>query len=161
MQLATVGRFIAALVIPQLAGFIGSLFTMKSLETWYAALKKPTITPPDEVFAWVWTTLFLLMGLSLFMIWSDKSGKPKRFAIAAFATQLALNIGWSAIFFGGRDIGTAFAEILALLAAIVWTVYEFSRINKFAAWLLAPYLAWVSFASLLTYQFWMLNRPIE
>lgn len=158
MKLSTVGRFITALVIPQLAGAIGAIFTTPAINTWYSTLKHPVITPPNWIFAPVWTSLFLLMGVSLFLIMQSEDSGAKKVALSAFAAQLILNIGWSVLFFKSHDLGTAFAEILALITTIIWTIYEFSRISKLSAWLLAPYLAWVMFASVLTYQFWMLNR---
>lgn len=158
MTRTTIGRFIISLAIPQLAGGIGSLFTMNAVDAWYTTLNRPAIAPPNWVFGPVWTTLFLLMGIALFLVWNTKAPKDtKQVAYLAFAAQLALNISWSLLFFGAQNPRLAFAEILVLIAAIMWNIYAFSRIHRRAAWLLAPYLAWVIFASTLNYQFWMLN----
>ncbi len=158
MKLADFGKLIASLIIPQLAGIIGLVITASSITTWYRTLNHPHTTPPSALFGPVWTMLYLFMGLALFLVWKSHKHEYKRMAFVSFAVQLALNIGWSAIFFAGHDLGTAFVEILALIAAIIWNIYEFSRIKRSAAWLLAPYLAWVCFATILNYQFWMINR---
>ena len=153
-------KLIAALLICQLAGFIGSIFTRTSVQTWYVFLRKPAFTPPDRVFAPVWTALFLMMGAAAFLVW-DQAGTAGREkvdrALGAFACQLALNVSWSLVFFGLRSPGGAFAVILILWAAIFWTMARFRQISRPAALLLLPYLLWVSFASVLNAAIFLLN----
>jgi tryptophan-rich sensory protein len=137
------------------AGIVGSFFTTSNIPTWYATLTKPPIAPPNWVFGPVWTTLFLLMGIAAYFVW--RTGVRSRSALQIFGIQLALNVLWSLIFFGLQNPGAAFIEIILLWLAIVWTIYAFSRHSKLAAWLLVPYIAWVSFASVLNYFIWVLN----
>lgn len=134
------------------------MFTASSVTGWYTTLNHPAITPPSNFFGPIWTTLYLLMGFALFLVWKSHKEEHKWVAFASFGAQMILNIGWTAIFFVGHDFGTAFVAMLALIAAIIWNIYEFSRVKRAAAWLLAPYLAWVCFAAVLNYQFWMMNR---
>lgn len=137
------------------AGIVGSFFTTPNIPTWYVTLTKPPIAPPNWVFGPVWTTLFLLMGIAAYLVW--RTGVRSRSALQIFGIQLALNVLWSLIFFGLQNPGAAFIEIILLWLAIAWTIYAFSRHSKLAAWLLAPYIAWVSFASVLNYFIWVLN----
>ena len=140
------------------AGFVGSLFTTPALGTWYAALAKPALAPPNWVFAPVWTTLFVLMGVAAYVVWHH--GVHRRLsqeALAVYALQLVLNVLWSALFFGLRSPGLALLEIAALFATILWTMLLFYKVSKPAALLLAPYAAWVAFAAYLNYVFWILN----
>lgn len=142
-----------------LAGFIGSIFTTPSIATWYETLNKPALNPPNWVFAPVWTTLFILMGISLFLIW-QKGLKSKGvvFAIVLFVIQLLLNMKWSFLFFGMHSPLYAFVDIVVLWLMILWAIIAFSKISKLAGWLLLPYLLWVSFASYLNFMVYLLNR---
>ena len=151
-------KLIAAIVGCEIAGSIGSLFTMPSIPTWYAFLAKPAFTPPNWVFAPVWTTLFFLMGVSLYLIW-DKGLQKKeaRLAVYVFGFQFALNILWSFLFFGLKNPFLAFVEIIWLWLFILATIILFSRISKKASWLLFPYFVWVTCASALNYAVWILN----
>jgi len=149
-------KLIISIIVCQAAGVVGSIFTMPALTTWYATLAKPSFTPPGWVIGIVWTVLFLLMGLSLYLVWVKK---PKKRELPFFDIQLALNILWSAIFFGLRNPSLAFVEIIFLWLAILGNIIVFYKIDKKAAWLLVPYLAWVSFAAVLNYSVWMLNAP--
>lgn len=144
--------------LAQAAGIIGSFFTSPSIPTWYATLAKPELAPPNWVFAPVWTTLFLLMGVAAFLVWRRGFGRRdvKR-ALALFAFQLVLNTLWSIIFFGLQHPKGAFIEIIFLWLAIAATIGAFARVSRAAAWLLAPYIAWVSFAAYLNYALWTLN----
>lgn len=146
---------IGFILLAEGAGIVGSFFTTPNIPTWYATLTKPPIAPPNWVFGPVWTTLFLLMGIAAYFVW--RTGVRSRSALQIFGIQLALNVLWSLIFFGLQNPGAAFIEIILLWLAIVWTIYAFSRHSKLAAWLLAPYIAWVSFASVLNYFIWVLN----
>jgi benzodiazapine receptor len=146
------------IVFCETAGVIGSLFTTPSIPGWYAGLHKPSLAPPNWVFAPVWTTLYALMGISLFVIWRKRSGKGlRRVAISAFMLQLALNALWSYLFFGLQSPFLGVIEITILWLAIVATIAFFSRISKLASLMLLPYLAWVSFAGYLNYLIFTLN----
>ena len=151
-------RLAASLVICQLAGLAGSLFTYPSIPTWYASLGKPWFTPPSWVFAPAWTALFILMGISLYLVWQGglKERQPRQ-AVTLFGVQLGLNVLWSALFFGLQSPFLAFLEILALWAAIALTTIRFYPISRNAALLLVPYMAWVSFAAILNLSVWLLN----
>ena len=152
-------KLIFAIVLCQLAGIIGSVFTVNSIPTWYATLVKPTFNPPSWVFGPVWTILYTLMGISLYLVMS-KGLKKKEvgLAVRAFTWQLILNSFWSIIFFGWKNIFLALVEIIVLLTLVVVTIVRFYKINKVAAYLLIPYLIWGSFATFLTYGIWTLNR---
>lgn len=143
------------IVLAEGAGIVGSLFTTPNIPTWYATLTKPPIAPPNWVFAPVWTTLFLLMGIAAYLVWRSDS-QTKR-ALRIFGFQLTLNVLWSILFFGLQNPGVAFVEIIFLLLSIVWTMYAFTKHSTFATWLLSPYLAWVTFAGALNYFIWTLN----
>ena len=151
-------RLIAAILVCQLAGAIGSIFTAPAISGWYASIEKPLFNPPNWIFAPVWTTLFLLMGISLYLVW-DKGLEKKevKLAVFVFGLQLALNIVWSFLFFGLQNPFLAFIEIALLWIAILANIVFFYRISKKAGLLLVPYLLWVSFAAFLNYNIWMLN----
>lgn len=135
----------------------GGWVTSGSVDTWYQALQKPPFNPPDWLFAPVWTLLYLMIALSGWRVWRSPAHAGRRAAMTAYAAQLALNLAWSVVFFGGRMIGLALAVILLLLAAIIVNAALFSRADRLAAWLLAPYAAWVAFAALLNFALWRLN----
>jgi len=148
-------RLVAAVIICELAGIIGSVFTVQNIPGWYAYLNKPSFNPPNYLFGPVWTTLYLLMGISVFLVWENKNKTGK--AVIIFFAQLVLNACWTLIFFGLKSPGWAFVEIAALWIMIVWCIVEFRSISKPAAYLLIPYLLWVSYASVLTFSIWKLN----
>lgn len=134
------------------AGALGSVLTTPGLEPWYAGLAKPSFNPPNWIFAPVWTTLYVLMGYALWQIWAQPgpSNQPaRRRAYLFFATQLVLNVSWSAAFFFLQSPGLGLAIILALLVAIVATMIVFARQDRLAGLLLVPYVAWVGFAAVL------------
>jgi tryptophan-rich sensory protein len=139
-----------ALVAPFAVGAVGSVPTIRAIPTWYRRLKKPAWNPPDAVFGPVWSALYGLMGIALVLVRragrdAATTGRAQRI----FGLQLALNLAWSFVFFGSRDIRGALAVIGALWISIVATIAQFARIRPAAALLLVPYLAWVSFATLL------------
>jgi benzodiazapine receptor len=146
-------------LVCELAGFIGSVFTTPSIPGWYAGLAKPSFNPPNWVFAPVWTTLYALMGLSAYLVY-EKSAKRKdvRKALAVFAGQLVLNALWSIVFFGAHMIFGAAVVIVLLWAMILESILLFSKISKTAALLLIPYFLWVSFATILNISLYVLNR---
>lgn len=140
------------------AGMIGSLFTSSSIDTWYATLEKPTFNPPSWLFAPVWTALYFLMGISLFLILRQDLEKGKiKLAISFFGLQLILNALWSFLFFGLQNPFLAFIEITILWIAILITILTFYKIKKVASTLLVPYIMWVTFATILNYFIWRLN----
>ena len=158
MKTSSTFQVIIAILISEAAGIIGSVFTSPSIPTWYAGIIKPTFSPPNWVFGPVWTTLFALMGIASYIVW--KRGferRDVRIALGMFALQLILNVTWSLIFFGLQNPALAFLEIIALWLAIALTIVSFYRINKIAAYLLIPYILWVSFAMFLNYTIWSLN----
>lgn len=138
------------------AGFIGSFFTIPSIPTWYVTLNKPFFSIPNWIFAPVWTILYILMGISLYLVWVSKS-KARKKAINLFFIQLGLNALWSILFFGMRSPGLALVDIVALWVVIFLTIQSFYPISRLAAYLLTPYILWVSFASVLNFSIMLLN----
>jgi benzodiazapine receptor len=143
------------IVVCELVGMSGSIFTIRAIPTWYAKLKKPTFNPPNWVFGPVWTVLYALQGIAAYLIFRA-SGNGIAFDI--FVIQLLLNALWTPLFFGAKRLGFALAEIIALLIFIVATIILFFGINAVAAWLMVPYVLWVAFATALNYKIWQLNR---
>lgn len=140
-----------------IAGWLGSLATTPSIPTWYEGLDKPFLNPPNEIFGPVWGLLYLLMGISAYLVWVSPVKASKRWATLAFAAQLALNTLWSIVFFGLQQPYGGVIVILLLLGAIIWTIIEFKKFSKVAAILLVPYILWVSFATYLTIGIALLN----
>lgn len=153
-SLRDVPALLVSIVVCELAGIVPSFLTANDVATWYTTLQKPGFTPPSWLFGPVWTTLYLLMGVALYLVWRRGDN---RFALAIFAVQLVLNAGWTLVFFGMRWPAGGLAVILALLVAIVATMVSFEKIDRRAALLLVPYLCWVGFATLLNYELWRLN----
>ena len=148
-----------SILINLLAGFIGSIFTNRQIPTWYESLKKPSFSPPNWLFGPVWTALFILMGISLFLVWRKGISQPSvKIALIIFGVQLLLNILWSFLFFAQRAPLAGFIEIILLWIMILITILVFYPISKTAALLLLPYILWVSFASILNFSLWRLNR---
>lgn len=139
-----------------LLGSLSGLLTIDSVTTWYPSILKPTWNPPSWIFGPVWTTLYIMMGVSVALIWHSKHPNRKR-AMAFFALQLILNLLWTPLFFGLNLIGWSFVEIIVLFLTISVTIMNFFKINKLSAWLLVPYLLWVGFATVLTGTIWTLN----
>jgi len=150
-------RLLASLALCFLAEGLGGLFTAQSVGTWYLTLQKPVFNPPGWLFGPVWTLLYLLMGLSLYLIWNTRNTGIKKTAILVFAVQLILNVSWSLAFFGMQSIIGGLIIIVSLWLAIGLTIYRFRQISRLAAGLLLPYLVWVSFATILNYALWRLN----
>lgn len=149
---------VIALIVPQAAGALGSLFTVAAIPTWYATLVRPELAPPNGLFAPVWTTLFLLMGIAAFLVARTGMHQGKvRGALVLFGIQLVLNVLWSFLFFGMHAPGLALIEIAVLWLAIAATLLAFLKISRTAGLLLTPYLLWVTFAAYLNYSFWSLN----
>jgi benzodiazapine receptor len=144
------------------AGGVGSLFTFQAITTWYPSLKKPKYTPPNKVFAPVWTTLYILMGLSVFLIWQKGLATDGvLLAFVLFWVQLVFNALWSVIFFGMKSKGGGVITIIVLWFIILATIITSFRISAWAGILLVPYIIWVSIASYLNIGIWWLNKPIN
>jgi len=139
------------------AAGIGSALTTSALGDWYPTLTKPSFNPPNWIFGPVWTVLYLMMAIAGWFAWRAGPPPPAAAVWTPYFTQLALNTAWSGIFFYLHAPGWAFAEIILLWLAIAATIAAFARRSKVAAWLLVPYLAWVSFAALLNFSLWRLN----
>jgi benzodiazapine receptor len=156
------GGRLAALAIaatPVVVGGISGLATVDAIRGWYRTLAKPAWNPPDWVFGPVWTTLYVMMGIALVqVVRADRDLAARQVAVGLFGVQLVLNFGWSWIFFTNHDLGGALIEIVALWLAIAATIAAFAAIRGSAAALLVPYLAWTTFATLLTAAIWRLNR---
>lgn len=151
----TAGAFI---LLCELVGIIGSAFTFDSIANWYAYLNKPFFSPPNYLFGPVWTTLYALMGISVYLIWTKRvKNKKAQDALKLFWIQLALNFIWTPIFFGAKKLLLAQIVIVFMWIFILKTIKAFAKINKTASYLLYPYLAWVSFATLLNFSLWILN----
>lgn len=159
MSVINILKLVTAVVTTELAGIIGALFTAPAIPAWYAGLNKPALAPPNWIFAPVWTTLFLLMGIAAFLVWRRGLNRHDvRIALAIFICQLLLNTLWSIIFFGWQKPGAAMVEIILLWLAILTTIIAFYKISRPAAWLLMPYIVWVSLAGYLNYSIWALNN---
>ncbi|MBI0474953.1 tryptophan-rich sensory protein [Sphingomonas sp. MA1305] len=128
---------------------------------WYEALRKPEVTPPGWVFPVAWTTLYVLLGLSLAMILHARGARGRGVAIGLFAAQFLLNLAWTPLFFGMHKVHLALIVIVGMLILGVATTIAFSRIRVVAAWLLVPYLVWISFAGVLTWRIGQLNPDAE
>jgi tryptophan-rich sensory protein len=151
-------RLFITIVICEGAGIIGSIFTTSSIGTWYTGIIKPSFNPPNWIFGPVWTTLFLLMGVSLYLVWMEKfSGTNIKGAITVFGIQLGLNVLWSVIFFGLHSPLWALVCLIVLWLTILLTMIKFYPISRLAAWLLLPYILWVSFAGVLNFFIFRLN----
>jgi tryptophan-rich sensory protein len=148
-------KLVGAIVICQLAGVIGSFFTVSSVGSWYTGLVKPSFNPPSWVFGPVWITLYTLMGISLYLVWN--SGNRSWLVFGVFGLQLVLNTLWSILFFGLQMPGIAFIEIILLWLSIIATIALFFTGSRAASYLLIPYLLWVSFAAVLNFMLWRLN----
>jgi tryptophan-rich sensory protein len=146
-------KLIISILICQLAGVIGSIFTASSISTWYSTLNKVSFNPPGWLFSPVWITLFLLMGISLYLVWIKKA----KTAMIFFGIQLILNVLWSILFFGLKNPLLALIEIFILLIFILLTIIKFYKISKITAYLLIPYILWVSFAIVLNFGIVLLN----
>lgn len=149
---------ISSIVLCELAGIVGSVFTFPSIDSWYSKLLKPSFSPPNWVFAPVWVLLYLLMGVSAYLVW-EKGIKKKNVkdSLEVFGLQLVLNTLWSLVFFGLQSPFYGLIEIVLLWVAILATMVKFHKISKTATLLLLPYILWVSFAMILNFYVWRLN----
>ena len=129
------------------AGFVGSIATTPNIPTWDATLVPPPLNPPNWIFGPVWTALYILMGIAGFLVWQRRDHPAAKLGLILFVVQLALNTLWSWLYFGVQSLGLAFICIAALWLAILGTIERFYRVRPLAAYLLIPYIAWVTFAS--------------
>jgi translocator protein len=150
-------KLLISLALPLTIGAIAGIFTAQEVPEWYALLNKPSFNPPNWIFGPVWTTLYLIMGISLFLIWKLESSTKRNLAISVFFLQLILNFGWSFCFFYFHLIGIALIEIVVLWISIVSMLIMFYKNRSSAAYLNIPYLLWVTFASILNTAYFILN----
>ena len=152
-------KIIISLAVTFSAPVIASFVTAPGSSDWYANLNKPFFNPPGWVFGPVWTALYILMAVSAALVWQKGLAGPiVRMALALYLVQLVLNGLWTPLFFGAKMPLLAFIDIVLLWAAIILTILAFVRVSRYAALLMLPYLAWTSFAAVLNFSLWYLNR---
>lgn len=156
-QKGLLSKIIIMVVVAEMAGIVGSVFTFPAIGSWYAGLVKPWFTPPSWVFGPVWTILYALMGIAAGLVWHAKKTAERQAAIKIYFIQLGLNVIWSLLFFGLRSPAYALVEIIVLWIAIALTIKAFYPISKNAAMLLVPYILWVTVATALNAGVWLLN----
>ena len=157
MKIKEPKKLVLAIFLSLFAGIIGSVFTYPSILSWYIYLKKPPFAPPNWVFGPVWTMLYILMGISAYLVWIEQKNKKSKPAMQLYWIQLALNSLWSIVFFGLQQLLISSLTILVLWALIALTIKRFKKVSKNAAYLLLPYLLWVTFATYLNIAIWLLN----
>ena len=158
MNLKKILQVLASILIVWVIGILGSIATATSVKTWYLTINKPAFNPPGSLFGPVWSVLYTLMGIALYLIWkSPADNKYRKTALIFFAIQLVLNGTWSLLFFGMQNPLLAFIDIVILWIFIVLSIVYFYKISKAAAFLLLPYIAWTSFAAVLNFFLWRLN----
>ncbi len=151
-------ELVLSILVCQVAGFIGSIFTVPSIPTWYKSLKKPSFAPPNRIFAPVWITLYTIMGISLYLILREGLGNLQvQVSMGIFGIQLVLNIIWSFVFFGKKSLLGGLIAIAVLWIAILLTIISFLSVSQLAGLLLVPYILWSSFAAILNYSILKLN----
>jgi translocator protein len=148
--LALIGFVLGCLAVGSLAGFA----TSQSVLEWYPTLNKPSWNPPSWLFAPAWTVLYTMMGVAAWLVWKQGNART---ALLLFAAQLLLNLAWSFLFFGARSPGLGLIDVIAMWIAIAATIFAFSFKSRLAAFLMVPYLCWVSFAAALNAAIYMLN----
>lgn len=151
-------KLLVSLILPLGLGSIAGIFTADAVPEWYASLNRPSFNPPNWIFGPVWTALYILLGISFFLIWKQPANKARNFAIVVFLLQLLLNFGWSFIFFYFNMIGLALIEIILLWSGIVIMLVLFYKLKPLAAYINITYLLWVTFATILNASYYFLNR---
>jgi tryptophan-rich sensory protein len=149
---------IACIAIPLVAGTLSGLANVNSINSWYSTLNKPSFNPPNYLFGPVWTVLYILMGISLYLVVQTTKSDLRTTALMIFSIQLLLNFSWSFAFFYFQSPILALVIIITMLAGIVLMILYFYRLSHAAAYLQIPYLLWVSFATVLNGAVWMLNK---
>lgn len=161
MKIKQIVQLVLSIALCQSAGLIGSIFTIGGIDSWYQDLAKPFFNPPGWVFGPVWTVLYTLMGIALYFLWVRTQKLRKRQEsknlVFLFLIHLVFNAIWSPIFFGMHQIGFAFIIILAMVGSLIYIMYKAWNIDRRIAYILIPYLAWISFASILNLSLWILN----
>jgi tryptophan-rich sensory protein len=158
-RLREVPMLIGSILIPLVIGYIGAIVTLPQISTWYSSLSKPWWSPPNWLFSPIWTTLYLLMGIALFLVWREGlHRRDVRFAILIFSVQLVINLLWSVVFFSFHALFGSFILVMLLWLAILANIIAFLIISKWAGLLLVPYIVWVSIASYLNYSVYLLNH---
>jgi len=157
MKIKSIVSLILCIALCQAVGGLGAIFTTPEISGWYASIQKPSFNPPNWIFAPVWTTLFLLMGVSLWLTLKTENSPARKTALVAFAIQLLLNSAWSFLFFKMHSPLAGLIEIIFLWAAILFWILKTYSVSKLGALLSIPYLLWVSFASFLNFWIWKLN----
>lgn len=150
-------KLVFSIFLPLFAGIVGSIFTYANIFSWYVFLKKPVLSPPNWVFGPVWTLLYILMGVAAYLVWIEKKNKTSKQAMQLYWIQLALNSMWSIVFFGLQQLFASSVIIILLWFMVLLTILKFNKISKKAAYLLIPYLLWITFASYLNISVWLLN----
>lgn len=158
MKTKDILKLISAVGVSELAGVIGSVFTIPAISTWYSTLQKPEFTPPAWIFGPVWTALYFMMGVAAFLVWHKGiERKDVKTGLIVFGLQLILNGAWSYLFFGLHNPFLALVDIIFLWFCILATIFALGKVSRTAAILLIPYILWVSFAAYLNYTLWILN----
>jgi len=150
-------KLVVSILLPLGLGAIARIFTAKAIPEWYATLNQPSFNPPNWIFGPVWTSLYILLGISFFLIWKQPATKERNRAISIFLIQLVLNFAWSFLFFYFHQIGLALIDIIVLWILIITMLILFYRIKPLAAYINIPYLPWVTFASILNASYFVLN----
>lgn len=151
--------FVISLAITLIIGFVASLFTRPEIDGWYAILKKPSFNPPNLVFPLAWTILYILIATAAYLVWKQRNKSVTYNTTAGiYFIQLLLNFSWSIVFFGMHQVLGALLIITLLWVSIIFNIRWFGKFSKTAAWLLVPYILWVSFAALLNFNIYLLNR---
>ncbi len=152
-------KAVISVLLCEAVGIASGLLSRDGMASWFDTLNKPSWNPPSWLFGPVWTTLYFMMGLALWLVWKSDSPEPqKQTALRLFALQLFFNFWWSLLFFHFHSPGLALVDILLMVATITATIFQFAPISRAAAWLLVPYLSWVCFATILNYTIWAMNQ---
>jgi len=158
-RLKEVPMLVGSILIPLVIGYLGAIVTLPQISSWYSTLSKPWWSPPNWLFGPIWTTLYVLMGIALFLVWREGiHRRDVRFAILIFGVQLVLSLIWSVVFFSLHALFGSFAIVMLLWLAILANIIAFLIISKWAGFLLVPYIIWVSIASYLNYSVYLLNH---
>jgi translocator protein len=157
MNSRSIVKLIISIALPLAVGAIAGSFTSEAIPNWYSTLNRPSFNPPNWLFAPVWTCLYILMGISLYLIWILPPGKDRDKSLVVFAIQLLLNFAWSFLFFYFKSMGTALAEIIVLWGSILTMIVLFYRLKPWAGYVNIPYILWVSFATILNAAYYALN----
>ena len=150
-------NWVVLLLFMDIALGVGALGILFLPGPWYAALNKPPWTPPDRWFGPIWAALYVFMSIAAWLVWSERYHRARNVSLLAYAVQLLINALWVPVFFGAKSIGAALFVIVALWLSVAWTLREFSRVKPAAAWLLVPYIAWVTLAVALNLSIWKHN----